>query len=104
MSDPVVVLDNGAGFIKVGMAGSMQPAKIFPNCTARLKSERHSLVGDMLLDTKDILSLALRRPFERGYLTNIELQREIWARTFKHVLKVSRMLMGTKLLIGKDCH
>lgn len=88
MSDPVVVLDNGGGFIKVGMAGSPKPARTFPNCTARSKSDRQSLIGDMLLDAKDILSLTLRRPFERGYLTNIDVQREIWARTFKHVLKV----------------
>lgn len=90
MEECVVVLDNGAGFIKAGLAGDLQPLKVFPNGTAKLKGERLTLVGDQIMDSKDILSLTIKRPFSRGYLTSVDLQREIWARAFKHVLKVTQ--------------
>ncbi|GMH39782.1 hypothetical protein BSKO_07680 [Bryopsis sp. KO-2023] len=97
MNERVVVLDNGGGTIKAGFAGDPNPVKVFPNCTAKIKGERHNLVGDMLLDTKEILSLVLRRPFDRGYPVNFELQREIWARTFKHVLRINPREYGLVL-------
>lgn len=36
-----------------------------PNCTAKAKGEKQVLVGDMLLDSRDIGQLSLRRPFDR---------------------------------------
>lgn len=89
MSDRVVVLDNGGDTVKIGFAGDASPARVFPNCTARAKGERHTHVGDAILDLKDILGLTLRRPLDRGYLVNFELQREIWARALRQVLGVS---------------
>jgi actin-related protein 6 len=38
---------------------------VFPNCTAKPKGERQVYVGDALLDAKDIMSLNMRRPFDR---------------------------------------
>ena len=45
--------------------------------------------GDQLADSKEISSLTLRRPHERGYLVNNELERELWGRLFKSLLKVN---------------
>ncbi|KAF5839191.1 actin family [Dunaliella salina] len=62
---------------------------VFPNCVAKPKGERASYVGDMLLECKEISQLNLRRPFDRGYLINWDLEREIWSRAFKAVLGMS---------------
>jgi len=39
--------------------------RAFPNCTAKPKGERQVYIGDALLDAKDIMSLNMRRPFDR---------------------------------------
>jgi actin-related protein len=57
------------------------------------KSER-KLVGDEVSLAKDFSALFYRRPFERGYVVNWELEMEIWNRAFsKHVLGVSLFLI-----------
>jgi actin-related protein 6 len=38
---------------------------------------------------RDVAQLALRRPVDRGFVVNTQLQRDIWERVFKHLLKVS---------------
>ncbi|GBF91703.1 hypothetical protein Rsub_04007 [Raphidocelis subcapitata] len=79
----VLVMDNGAGNIKLGWAGEDKPRMVFPNCTAKPKGERQVYVGDALLDAKDIMSLNMRRPFDRGYMVQWDVEKEIWARAFK---------------------
>lgn len=85
----VVILDNGGGTCKIGIGGDEKPRSIFPNCTAKPKGERQTYVGDALLDAKDILQLNLRRPFDRGFLVNWDVEKEVWNRAFKSVLKVN---------------
>jgi actin-related protein 6 len=53
---------------------------VFPNCTARLKGERALLVGDAVLGVKDVASLSLRRPVDRGYVVTWDVQKEVWLR------------------------
>ncbi|KAI8471017.1 MAG: Actin/actin-like protein [Monoraphidium minutum] len=79
----VLVIDNGAGNIKLGWAGEEKPRMVFPNCTAKPKGERQVYVGDALLEAKDIMALNMRRPFDRGYMVQWDLEKEIWARAFK---------------------
>ncbi len=38
---------------------------IFPNCVAKPKGERQAYIGSMLLDSKEISQLTLKRPFDR---------------------------------------
>lgn len=57
----------------------------FPNCSARIKGERQVLVGLDLLDVKDVSSLAVRRPVDRGYTVAWDLQKEIWARALRRL-------------------
>ncbi|KAG2501776.1 hypothetical protein HYH03_000276 [Edaphochlamys debaryana] len=83
---PVVVIDNGGGNCKMGMAGQAAPTRVFANASAKPKGERTTLIADLLADTKEVSQLQLRRPFDRGYLCNMELQREIWARGIKACL------------------
>jgi len=85
-----VVLDNGGNTLKAGFADEDEPILICPNLTFKSKGEgggRYQ-TGDALSTTSEILSLTLRRPFDKGYLVNLELQREIWSRVFKTHLKI----------------
>ncbi|KAG1671132.1 hypothetical protein FOA52_005384 [Chlamydomonas sp. UWO 241] len=86
---PVVVIDNGGGNLKVGIGGEASPRSVFSNCSAKAKGERAQLIGDMLADHKEISQLAVKRPMDRGYLVNFDLEREIWGRCFRSVLKVN---------------
>ncbi|KAG2424372.1 hypothetical protein HXX76_014581 [Chlamydomonas incerta] len=84
---PVIAIDNGGGNCKIGMAGQAAPTRVFPNASAKPKGERQTLIADQLADSKEVSQLQLRRPFDRGYCCHLELQREIWARGVKAVLK-----------------
>ncbi|EPS64546.1 hypothetical protein M569_10234 [Genlisea aurea] len=85
----VVVLDNGGGLIKAGLAGDHDPTFTVPNCTARSSSSKKWLLADQLLSPgEDLTSAAIRRPFDRGYLINPDLQSSIWSHLFTHLLKI----------------
>ncbi|KAF3790621.1 Actin-related protein 6 [Nymphaea thermarum] len=98
MSPPssVVVLDNGGGLCKAGIGGDRDPIAVVPNCVGRSSTGSHHhhgsskskkwLVADQLQDSDDVMSI--RRPLDRGYLINPDLQKEIWDRIFKALLKV----------------
>ncbi|XP_074274002.1 actin-related protein 6 [Silene latifolia] len=81
-SPTVIVLDNGGGYIKLGIGGERDPTAIVPNSTARSTSFKKTLIADEITAV-DPTSLTLRRPLDRGYLTNPDLQRDIWAHLFK---------------------
>ncbi|KAL2500703.1 Actin-related protein 6 [Forsythia ovata] len=86
----VVVLDNGAGLIKAGMGGERDPSCVVPNCTARPPSSKKWLVADQLLSpAEDLTSATLRRPLDRGYLINPDLQSTLWAHLFTNLLKIN---------------
>ncbi|KAG5564411.1 hypothetical protein RHGRI_000560 [Rhododendron griersonianum] len=90
-SNNVVVLDNGAGLIKAGIGGNLDPTAILPNCLARpLSSKKFLHLSDPNATAAfDLTSAAVRRPLDRGYLINPDLQREIWSNLFSNVLKIN---------------
>lgn len=94
----MVVLDNGGGFCKAGMAGQLQPTAVVPNCLARPRSSKKWLVGDQLQECDEIQAIALRRPVDRGYLISPETEREIWERIFKIHLKINPSDCGLMLV------
>lgn len=52
-----------------------------------MKGERQLYVADKLLDSNlDITGLRLRRPIDRGYMVNPELQKDIWEHAFQTML------------------
>ncbi|GAB2300308.1 Actin- protein 6 [Dionaea muscipula] len=85
MSSNVIVIDNGGGYIKIGIGGERDPTAVVPNCTARptaaTAASKKLLIADDIT-TADPTSLPLRRPYDRGYLINPDLQREIWSHLF----------------------
>ncbi|CAN0918261.1 Actin-related protein 6, partial [Linum grandiflorum] len=88
----VVVLDNGGGLIKAGHAGDSDPTTVIPNCLYRPLSSKKfihpSPLNPSSATTEDLTSAAVRRPIDRGYLINPELEREIWSHLFS-LLRIS---------------
>ena len=64
------------------------PLSVVSNCVAKPKGEKRSYVCEEIHTIKDISSLTLRRPVDRGYVVNWDLQREILDHVFKKVLKI----------------
>ncbi|XP_077211220.1 actin-related protein 6 isoform X2 [Tasmannia lanceolata] len=91
----VIVLDNGGGLCKAGIGGDRDPIAVVPNCLGRTPSSSSSkqkwLIADQLnsssTTTTDLTSISLRRPFDRGYLINPDLQKEVWDRIFRSILR-----------------
>ncbi|CAG9460229.1 unnamed protein product [Pedinophyceae sp. YPF-701] len=84
----VIVLDNGGGNCKLGFAGEKEPRAVFPNCVARSSADKKAYVGDAVNSCKDLASLALKRPIDRGYVVNWDMEQEVWAHAFDHVCGV----------------
>ncbi|ERN14358.1 actin-related protein 6 [Amborella trichopoda] len=92
----VAVLDNGGGYCKAGIGGDRDPIAVVPNCVGRSPAQASSgskkkewMVADQLLHPdNDPTSVTLRRPMDRGYLVNPDLQRDIWDRIFSSLLKI----------------
>ena len=61
---------------------------VVPNCIAKPKGEKRSYVCDEIHGIKDVSSLNLRRPIDRGYVVNWDLQKDIWHHVFSKLLKV----------------
>ena len=59
-----------------------------PNCIAKPKGEKRSYICDEIHGIKDVSSLNLRRPIDRGYVVNWDLQKDIWHHVFSKLLKV----------------
>ncbi|XP_055605949.1 actin-related protein 6 [Uranotaenia lowii] len=79
MSDSnVFVLDNGAYFAKAGYSDWNEP-KIIPNCITKAKSERRRpFIGDQINECRDVSGLFYILCFQRGYLTNWDIQKTVW--------------------------
>ncbi len=78
MSRPVLVIDNGADSIKVGRGDEDKP-RVFPNLYARSKRKhKQNFIGPEIESVRDPSSLVYRRPFDKGYPINWELQQQIW--------------------------
>uniref|UniRef100_A0A8W8MKS3 Actin-related protein 6 n=2 Tax=Magallana gigas TaxID=29159 RepID=A0A8W8MKS3_MAGGI len=84
-----VVLDNGAGAAKVGYATDKEP-RIVPNCVTKAKNVRTRIfIGDQIDDCKDLSGLYYLLPFQKGYLVNWDIERQVWDYIFgKDALKV----------------
>ena len=85
-----IILDNGGNSIKYGNDKSIEP-KTMHNCSAKIPKQMNMFIGDQIDDIKtDGSSVTYSRPFERGYLTNITCEVEIWNRLFsKNLMNIT---------------
>ncbi|XP_065194125.1 actin-related protein 6-like [Sycon ciliatum] len=85
----VVVLDNGGYTAKIGLASSDLP-RVVPNCMTKAKAERRrTFVGAELDECKDKSGLYYVSAFQKGYMTNWDIEHVIWDYMFsKNCLKI----------------
>jgi Actin len=77
---------------------------VVPNLGAKPKGEKRLFIADEVATLGDTAQLSLRRPVDRGFVVNTQLQKDIWERVFKHLLKVCRARLShcrTPLVLDK---
>ncbi|XP_010230761.1 actin-related protein 6 [Brachypodium distachyon] len=89
----VVVIDNGGGLLKAGFGGDKDPIAVVPNCIAKspgsnANSKKWLAADQLQAQDIDVTGMTLRRPIDRGYLINTEVQREVWERVLRNLLQV----------------
>ena len=85
-----LVVDNGSGTFKAGLAGDDAPRSVFPSIVGRPKSEswlgsKEVYVGEEAQTRRDILQL--KYPIERGVVTNWDHMEKIWYHIFFNELR-----------------
>ncbi|ESO89188.1 hypothetical protein LOTGIDRAFT_229086 [Lottia gigantea] len=77
-----LVLDNGAGSVKIGFSNEKEP-RIIPNCVSKAKNVRTRIfIGDQIDECKDLSGLYYMLPFQKGYLVNWDIERQVWDHMF----------------------
>ncbi|CAM4610916.1 actin-related protein T3 [Caretta caretta] len=91
---PAVVIDNGSGLIKAGIAGDKEPRFTYSNITGRPKAKAVMLgagqkdlyIGDEAQAKRGILSI--RYPVEHGIVTSWADMEAVWKNVYDHDLKM----------------
>merc|ERR1719262_344624 len=92
---PTVVIDNGSGHVKAGLAGLEAPSAVFPALVGRPKhgtmmpgAEKKDLfMGDEAMSKKGILSLSY--PVEHGIVKDWDDMEKVWHYTYYDALRVN---------------
>lgn len=83
---PVIVVDNGACKCRMGIAGESKPRTVFENAAAKAKGDSKLLVGSEIDNAQIVTQLNVRRPLDRGYLVNWDLEQGIWSKMMDQTL------------------
>ncbi|XP_006890431.1 PREDICTED: actin-related protein T3 [Elephantulus edwardii] len=88
-----VVIDNGSGVIKAGLAGIREPQSVYPNVIGRAKGQNLApkgseeiFVGDQAQDRRSSLSISY--PVDRGLITSWKDMELVWKHIYDHDLKL----------------
>eukprot|EP01083_Nonionella_stella_P000473 1340_1 len=92
--NPVVIIDNGSGVMKVGLSGGDLPSHVFPSVVGRPRHKGvmvgfHSgpYVGEEARCKRGILSL--KHPVEHGIVNNWDDAVHIWHHAFYNELRIA---------------
>lgn len=90
---PAVVIDNGTGMIKAGIAGDEAPKVYFPTVVGYAKfelleggHEKDCYIGEQAINKKGILTL--KYPLSNGIVQNWEDMQKIWSECYYNQLKI----------------
>ncbi|XP_051012981.1 actin-related protein T3 [Acomys russatus] len=91
---PAVVIDNGSGVIKAGLAGTREPQFIYPNIVGRTKgrgtsvdcSEPELCVGDQAQERRSFLSISY--PVDRGLISSWGDMEIMWKHIYDYNLNM----------------
>uniref|UniRef100_A0A6B2L6W2 Actin-related protein 6 n=1 Tax=Arcella intermedia TaxID=1963864 RepID=A0A6B2L6W2_9EUKA len=75
-----MVIDCGASTVKMGWAEEslINPTRIAPNFVTRGKGAQNKLVAEQIESCRDYTGIFMKRPYDKGYLLNWQLQKQIW--------------------------
>jgi len=98
-----VIIDNGSGIIKAGLAGQDQPKCQLPSIVGRPKHSRvmagavegDSFIGNRAQELRGILSISY--PMEHGVVKNWQDMERIWQYVYSEELK----LLSEEVIIQK---
>ncbi len=92
-NNPALVIDNGTGFMKAGMAGDDAPKTIFPSVVGipylegiHGAQDKKCYVGDEAKERKGVLTL--KYPLEHGIIKDWDLMQKIWRSLYFDELKL----------------
>jgi len=92
---PAIVIDNGSGQVKAGIAGDNKPRSTFPSIVGRPRYKgimigmagKGEFIGEEAQAKRGMLTL--KYPIEHGIVTNWDDMEKIWFHTFYNELRVS---------------
>lgn len=91
---PTVIVDNGSGMMKAGLAGEEAPAVVFPSIVGRPKhtggmhgvTQKSEYIGDEAQEKRGILDL--KYPIANGIIGDWEDMSKVWHHTFFNELRI----------------
>mgnify|MGYP000159048796 FL=1 len=91
---PIVIIDNGSGMMKAGIAGEEAPSATFPSIVGRPKnqsamqgvSQKTEYIGDEAQQKRGVLHL--KYPIANGIVSDWDDMEKVWHHTFYNELRI----------------
>ena len=80
-----IVIDNGSGYMKVGMGDNQEPGSIFPTVVGQGAegADKDFYIGDEAIQNYE--SCEIKYPMEHGIVTNWDDMTKIWKQSFENI-------------------